>query len=81
MLRLMKKSREIQLPVSRGTLSDAIDIQNLKIHIKWTNSSKKNSLSKLTEETENMKNLIFIKESKSDLKFFPQRKSWPKNVY
>ena len=40
MLRLMKKSREIQLPVSRGTLSDAIDIQNLKIHIKWTNSSK-----------------------------------------
>ena len=42
---------------------------------------KKYSLSKLTEEIENMKNLIFIKETKSDLKFFPERKSWPKNVY
>lgn len=27
-----------------------------------------------------MKNLVFLKETKSDLKFFPQRKSWPKNI-
>lgn len=42
---------------------------------------KKYSLSKLTEEMENMKSLVFMKETKSDLKFFPQRKPWPKRLY